>query len=105
MTRRMRRALWGSLGVVTLLVVMAVGVFPTRQYLDQRQHKRDLESQVRYYRNENQKLEQQIRLVGTTEKIEAIAREEFGYVRPLEENYIVVVPNGLQTRVPSPWPF
>ena len=105
MTRRMRRVLWSVLGLVTVLVVLAVGVFPTRQYLDQRQEKTDLESQLRLYRSENIKLEEQIKLLGTTQKIETIARDEFGYVRPLEENYIIVVPPGLETRVPSAWPF
>jgi cell division protein FtsL len=105
MTKRMRRLLWTTLGAVTVLVVMAVGVFPTRQYLDQRSQAAELRSQLEYLRSENAKLAEQIESLGTAEAIEQIAREEHGYVRPYEENYVVVVPTGVVARVPSVWPF
>ena len=105
MTKRMRRLLWTTLGVVTILVVLAVGVFPTRQYLAQRHQSAELHSQLRYLQSENTKLSEQIDSLGTAEAIEQIAREEHGYVRPFEENYDVVVPAGVVARVPSVWPF
>ena len=105
MTRRMRRMLWTTLGVVTVLVVMAVGVFPTRQYIDQRSQGAALRRELRYLQSENAKLTEQIGELGTAEAIEQIAREEHGYVRPFEENYVVVVPSGVVARVPSVWPF
>jgi cell division protein FtsB len=105
MTKRMRRLLWTTLGAVTVLVVMAVGVFPTRQYLDQRSQSAELHSQLRYLRSENAKLVEQIDSLGTAAAIEQIAREDHGYVRPYEENYVVVVPPGVVARVPSVWPF
>jgi cell division protein FtsB len=105
MTKRMRRMLWTTLGAVTILLVMAVGVFPTRQYLDQRSQSRELDSELRYLQSENAKLTERIDSLGTAEAIEQIAREEHGYVRPFEENYVVVVPPGVVARVPSVWPF
>jgi cell division protein FtsB len=105
MTKRMRRMLWTTLGAVTILLVMAVGVFPTRQYLDQRNQSADLGSELRYLQSENAKLSERIDSLGTAEAIEQIAREEHGYVRPYEENYVVVVPPGVVARVPSVWPF
>jgi cell division protein FtsB len=105
MTKRMRRMLWTTLGVVTILVVMAVGVFPTRQYVDQRNQSAALRSELRYLQSENAKLTDQIDALGTADAIEQIAREEHGYVRPFEENYVVVVPPGVVARVPSVWPF
>jgi cell division protein FtsB len=105
MTKRMRRLLWTTLGAVTVLVVMAVGVFPTRQYLDQRHQSAEMSSQLRYLQGENAKLAERINSLGTAEAIEQIAREEHGYVRPYEENYVVVVPPGVVARVPSVWPF
>jgi cell division protein FtsL len=105
MTKRMRRLLWTTLGAVTVLVVMAVGVFPSRQYLDQRSQGAELRSELHYLQSENAKLEEQIASLGTAEAIEQIAREEHGYVRPYEENYVVVVPPGVVARVPSVWPF
>jgi len=105
MTKRMRRMLWATLGVVTIFVVMAVGVFPTRQYLDQRSQTADLRSQLHYLQSENTKLTEQIDSLGTAEAIEQIAREEHNYVRPYEENYVEVVPPGVVARVPSVWPF
>jgi cell division protein FtsL len=101
----MRRLLWTTLGAVTVLVVMAVGVFPTRQYLDQRNQSAELQSELRYLQSENAKLTEQIDSLGSAEAIERIAREEHGYVRPYEENYVVVVPAGVVARVPSVWPF
>ena len=105
MTKKMRRMLWATLGAVTILVVMAVGVFPTRQYLDQRNQSAELRSDLRYLQSENTKLTEQIDSLGTAEAIEQIAREEHNYVRPYEENYVVVVPPGVVARVPSVWPF
>ena len=105
MTKRMRRMLWTTLGAVTILVVMAVGVFPTRQYLDQRSQSDELYRELRYLQSENAKLTEQIGSLGSAEDIERIARQEHGYVRPFEENYVVVVPAGVVARVPSVWPF
>ena len=105
MTKRMRRMLWTTLGAVTVLVVMAVGVFPTRQYLDQRSQSAELQSELRYLQSANAKLTERIESLGTADAIEQIAREEHGYVRPFEENYVVVVPAGVVARVPSVWPF
>ena len=105
MTKRMRRMLWTTLGAVTILVVMAVGVFPTRQYLDQRSQSAELQSELRYLQSENAKLTEKIDSLGTADAIEQIARQEHGYVRPFEENYVVVVPAGVVARVPSVWPF
>ena len=105
MTKRMRRMLWTTLGAVTVLVVMAVGVFPTRQYLDQRSQSAELQSELRYLQSENAKLTEKIDSLGTADAIEQIARQEHGYVRPFEENYVVVVPPGIVARVPSVWPF
>jgi cell division protein FtsB len=97
--------LWATLGVVTIMVVMAVGVFPTRQYLDQRSQTADVRSELHYLQSENTKLTEQIDSLGTAQAIEQIAREDHNYVRPYEENYVVVVPPGVVARVPSVWPF
>jgi hypothetical protein len=105
MTKRMRRMLWTTLGAVTILVVMAVGVFPTRQYLDQRSQSADLGSELRYLQSENAKLSERIDSLGTCRGDRADRPEEHGYVRPYEENYVVVVPPGVVARVPSVWPF
>ena len=65
----------------------------------------ELGSELRYLQSENAKLTERIDSLGTAEAIEQIAREEHGYVRPFEENYVVVVPPGVVARVPSVWPF
>ena len=101
----MRRLLWTTLGAVTVLVVMAVGVFPTRQYLDQRSQSAELRSELRTSNRRTPSSPSRIDSLGTAEAIEQIAREEHGYVRPYEENYVVVVPPGVVARVPSVWPF
>ncbi len=102
---RLRHLLWTTLGIVTVLVVMAVGVFPTRQYLAQRRERAQTEQELRTLQTENAKLIDDIDALSSTDAIERTAREEHGYVKPLEENYVVVVPAGVVTRVPSVWPF
>ena len=105
MSRRMRRALWGVLGIVTILAVMAVGVFPTRQFLAQRTEQAQTERELRTLQTENAKLLDDIDSLTSSDAIERVAREQHGYVKPLEENYVVVVPAGVVSPVPSVWPF
>ena len=105
MSTRMRRLLWGTLGIVTVLVVMAVGVFPSRQYLAQRRERAQTEQELRTLQTENAKLLIDIDSLSSSDAIERTAREEHGYVKPLDENYVVVVPAGVVARVPSVWPF
>lgn len=105
MRTRSRRIVWAVLAATTLLTVLAIGVFPTRQYLDQRQQTSELHSRLRFLRQENDTLRAQIEALGTTEEIERIARADYGYVRPDEETYVIVVPAGQVTRVPTAWPF
>ena len=106
MTRRLRRMLWATLAVVTVLVVLAIGVFPTRQYLDQRAQATELRARLQELRGEKAHLETAIAELDSAFEIERLARmAPHGYVRPGEEAYRVIVPGGTPDEVPSLWPF
>lgn len=106
MTARLRRLLWATLTVVTVLVVLSIGVFPTRQYLDQRAQASELRGRLQSLRAENAHLEERIENLDSAYEIERLARAvPHGYVRPGEEAYAVIVPGGVAEEVPSVWPF
>jgi len=105
MTRRMRRILWSTLGVVTVLFVMSFSILPTRQYFDQRDRELELTNQLAALNADRIELEAQLLRLSSMEEIERIARTKH-YVRPLEEAYTVVAPASTATdKVPAVWPF
>jgi cell division protein FtsB len=102
---RVRRLLWTALFGVTVLAVFVIGVFPTRQYLDQRATTNERSAELSQLRAENAKLQAQIDALATDAEIERIARSEYSLVYPGEETYAVLPPPTTATGVPSVWPF
>jgi len=103
--RRTRRLLWAALGGVTLLAVLAIGVFPTRQYLDQRAAAADRGAVLSSLKAQNDSLQQRIDALGTPAEVERIARAEYGLAYPGEETYAVLPTPEPVDRVPAVWPF
>lgn len=102
---RTRRIVFVALFAVTVLVVLVIGVFPTRQYLEQRAETARREATLAQLRADNATLQQQIAALNTDEEIERIARSEYNLVKPGEETYSVLPPPDTGIRVPSIWPF
>jgi cell division protein FtsL len=94
-----------SLLAITVLAVLVIGVFPTRQYLAQRSESRARQATLEQLRAENARLEQQVAALGTDAEVERIARSEYNFVKPGEETYAVLPPPNTGPRVPSVWPF
>jgi cell division protein FtsL len=101
----LRRLLWLSLLAIIVLAVLAIGVFPTRQYLAQRSDAASRRQTLEQLQAENAKLEAQVAALGTDAEIERIARSEYNFVLPGEETYAVLPPPDTGPHVPSIWPF
>lgn len=79
-----------SLAAVICLVILAWGVLPARNYLGQRIEIAELTEKLTKLKAGNEKLRNEIHLLGTEEEIERRARLEFGLVRPGEEAYAIL---------------
>lgn len=74
-----------------ILAIFIFGVFPTGSYVEQRNELRDAEAELAELREENAVLQTRIERLGSDSEIELEARE-FGLVRPVEENYLIIAP-------------
>jgi len=87
--RPARVAAW-VVSAVAVIVVLAVFVFPTRTYLDQR-HQLDLvDRQVRVLDEQNSELAAEAAKLQTTAEIERLAREQYHLVRPGEQAFAIL---------------
>ena len=77
--------------VIVLAMTMA-GVLPFRQIIAQDRAVAVTQEKLAALSAENIRLEELVQRLETPEEIERLAREEFGYVRPGESAYVVVVP-------------
>ena len=103
--RRIGRLLGLVGGGALLCVVLAVAVFPTSTYLDQRADTAEAEERLEVLRTQNGAYEAQIDRLQTPEEIERIAREQYNLVRPGEEAYAVLPAPLPELDLPALWPF
>lgn len=89
---RKRRGLLIPLFLVVALAVAAVDVFPVRQLIIQNREREEVEARLARIQAENARLEKEIEALHSPVAIERIARADFGYVRPGEISYVVIVP-------------
>lgn len=85
-----RRAVWRILAVMAFVVVLFVGVFPTRAYLAQRAATNTAEEQLEVLRSESDALSERVEELKDEDEIERLAREEHNLVRPGEEAYAIL---------------
>ncbi len=76
-----------GLVVVALLFLF---VFPTRTYIAKRHEKTQAQHQLNVLREQNKKLEAQVKGLQTSSQIELIARERFNLVRPGQNAYAIL---------------
>jgi len=100
-----RRVLWLAIGVLSVLVVLSLGVFPVRQYLEQRSQTAARERVLGQLQKENARLQTRVDALNTPEEIERIARSEYSLVFPGEETYAILPPKTTGPSVPAAWPF
>jgi len=85
--------------------VLAVAVFPTSTYLDQRAETAEAEQRLEVLRAQNDAYEARIARLETVEEIERLAREQYNLVFPGEEAYAVLPAPLPELDLPAVWPF
>jgi len=103
--RRAGRALGVVGGGVAALGLLAVAVFPTQTYLDQRRDTSEAGQRLRVLRDQNAAYEARIERLQTVEEIERLAREQYNLVFPGEEAYAVLPAPLPPLELPVVWPF
>lgn len=103
MKRIVRRFLVVMASAFVVAVILAVAVFPTRTYLEQRRELAATEQRIELLAAENKRLEARVRKLHTDAEIERIAREQYSLVRPGEEAYAVLpAPGDPAPRIEQP---
>ena len=88
-------------GLVVLVGVLFVGVFPTRTYLAQRGDLADTERRLEVLASQNRELAERAARLNTDAEIERLAREQYNLVRPGEEAFAILP---APSRRPAPRP-
>ncbi|HSP02976.1 MAG TPA: septum formation initiator family protein [Acidimicrobiales bacterium] len=102
--RWIRPLLLATAAVVTI-AALAVYVFPTRTWLDQRAALAETSVELRELEAERSALEQRVAELDSDGQIEEIARSQYGLVRPGEEAYAVLPAPEKPVELPALWPF
>jgi cell division protein FtsB len=103
--RRLMRPFIYALVAVAVVLVLVLGVFPTRTWMQQRAARDRAAEQLDVLAAENAKLETRIQALSTDAEIERLARQWYNLVRPGEEAYAVLPPPPAAVELPSVWPF
>lgn len=90
---------------VATIVVLAVSVFPTRTWIDQGESLSEVEAELDALEAERESLEKRIAELDDDATIEAIARSQYGLVRPGEEAYAIHPAPERPVDLPPVWPF
>lgn len=104
LTRWLRPLLVAAVAVATM-VLLALYVFPTRTWIDQRAAIAETESSLDAIAAEREALEARVTELDTDSEIELIARTQYGLVLPGEEAYAVLPAPEQPVEFPSVWPF
>ncbi len=103
--RRAGRVLGVVGGGACVVGLLAVGVFPTRTFLDQRADTRESEQRLSVLRDQNVALTERMDRLTTNEEIERLAREQYNLVFPGEEAYVLLPAPLPPLELPTVWPF
>lgn len=103
--RRAGRLVGFAGGGAVVLGALAVGVFPTHTFLDQRADTAEAQERLAVLRAQNHSFEQRIERLGRDEEIERLAREEYNLAFPGEEAYAVLPAPLPPLELPTLWPF
>lgn len=104
LTRWMRPLLVAAAAIATM-AVLALYVFPTRTWIDQRAAITETEASLDALAAERDALAARVAELDTDSEIELIARTQYGLVLPGEEAYAVLPAPEHPVELPSVWPF
>lgn len=103
-TRWIRPLLVAAVAIATM-AMLALYVFPTRTWIDQRAAIDETESSLDALDAEREALAARVAELDTSSEIELIARTQYGLVLPGEEAYAVLPAPEHPVELPSVWPF
>jgi cell division protein FtsB len=103
--RRVGRTLGYLGGSACVVAALAIGVFPTRSFLQQRADTKETQHRLAVLREQNAELQQQLEALNTPEEIERLARSQYNLVKPGEEAYAVLPAPLPPLQLPDLWPF
>jgi hypothetical protein len=103
--RRLARTLGVAGGGACVVAALAVFVFPTRAFLDQRAATNDTQARIDALAEQNEVMEERIARLDDPEEIERLAREQYNLVLPGEEAYAVLPAPLPPLELPTIWPF
>jgi cell division protein FtsB len=103
--RRLGRVLGLAGGGVAVLGAVAIGLFPTQTFLQQRSDTAEAQERLAVLRAQNGSFEDRIDRLQTDEEIERLAREQYTLAFPGEEAYAVLPAPLPPLTLPQVWPF
>jgi hypothetical protein len=103
--RRVGRLLGMAGGGVAVLGALAIGLFPTQTFLQQRSDTAEAEQRLAVLRTQNEAFEDRIDRLGSDDEIERLAREQYNLAYPGEEAYAVLPTPLPPLQLPEVWPF
>jgi hypothetical protein len=103
--RRAGRLLGLAGGGAVVLGALAIGLFPTSTFLDQRAATAEAQERLSVLRAQNASYEDRIEALETSEEIERLAREQYNLAYPGEEAYAVLPAPLPPLDLPAVWPF
>jgi cell division protein FtsB len=96
---------WAGLAAAVLVAVLALFVFPTRTYVDQRHQLTVASHQLQVLTQQNAALTQRVGQLHTDAEVERIAREQYHLVKPGEQAFAILpAPAPATTAPPAPPP-
>lgn len=103
--RRVGRLLGFAGGGAAVLGALAIGLFPTQTFLEQRADTAEASERLAVLRAQNDAFEERIERLETDEEIERLAREQYNLAYPGEEAYAVLPAPLPPLELPPLWPF
>jgi len=103
--RGLRGLVFPVLAAAVVALVLGIGMFPARAYLEQKDEITDAQAELSELTGANAKAGEQLSRLNTDSEIEKVAREQYGLVKPGEEVYHVMPAPQDPVAVPDQWPF
>ena len=103
--RRVGRFLGLAGGGAAVVGALAIGLFPTSTFLDQRAATAEAEERLAVLEAQNEAFEARIERLTSDEEIERLAREQYNLAYPGEEAYAVLPAPLPPLDLPEVWPF
>ena len=95
---------WVGIVLAATLGLIAVTLFPLRQYLNQRNEVAAAHDRLAVIEQENERLAAEVRALNTDAEIERVAREQYHLVKPGEDAYAILPPSA-PASLPDVWPY